>query len=50
MVKPETKRRVGFMRFARLGAPGDERPAKPGDLVELEIDGLGRKRQRFGAA
>ena len=32
-----------------LGAPGTPF-LKPGDVVELEIDGLGRQRQTFGAA
>jgi 2-keto-4-pentenoate hydratase/2-oxohepta-3-ene-1,7-dioic acid hydratase in catechol pathway len=32
-----------------LGVPGTPY-LRPGDVVELEIDGLGRQRQRFGAA
>ena len=32
-----------------LGVPGTPF-LKPGDVVELEIDGLGRQRQTFGAA
>jgi 2-keto-4-pentenoate hydratase/2-oxohepta-3-ene-1,7-dioic acid hydratase in catechol pathway len=45
------------MKLLRVGPAGRDTPAllpkpylRPGDVVELEIDGLGRRRQTFGQA